>query len=108
MSGTVGAAVALTFIIAGTALVCTAISFKKKKKKPKLKEDVIKEVVRNSIQYLIGPIAKTSTSWVERFNRARFECEHHTFNTLTKDHNCFHGNTKTECHYKLCPLKEVD
>lgn len=54
---------------------------------------------------LISAIATSASTYLDMFNHARFECEHHAVNTLTKDHNCFHGNTKTECNHIFCPLK---
>jgi len=55
--------------------------------------------------HLISPIAIAATTYLDMFNLARLECEHHAMNNLTKNHNCFHGNTKTECNHILCPLK---
>jgi len=54
---------------------------------------------------LISPIAISASTYLDMFNHARLECDHHAMNTLTKAHNCFHGNTKTECDHMICPLK---
>ena len=54
---------------------------------------------------MIGLVAHEATKLVETFNKARFDCYHHAQNAQTKDNNCFHGNTKTECNIFLCPLK---
>jgi len=54
---------------------------------------------------LISAIAISASTYSDMFDNARLECEYHALNTLTKDHNCFHGNTKTECRYMICPLK---
>ena len=48
-----------------------------------------------SAQYLIGSTAEKVVKHIEIFNELRNLCEHHTFNILTKEHNCFHGRTKT-------------
>ena len=53
----------------------------------------------------IGAVALSATTYLEMFDKVRFDCEHHAMNTLTKAHNCFEGNTKTECNVMLCPLK---
>ena len=52
-------------------------------------------------------LATRAVEYEEAFNEARVNCEHHAQNNLTKDHNCFEGNTKTECNHQLCPLKNL-
>jgi len=54
----------------------------------------------------IRSLAIKATEYLELFNEHRGDCELHAFNTLTKDHNCFYGNTKTKCDALLCPFKE--
>jgi len=53
----------------------------------------------------IGAIALSATTYLEMFDKVRIDCKDHAMNTLTKAHNCFEGNTKTECNVMLCPLK---
>jgi hypothetical protein len=55
---------------------------------------------------IIGYIARYATYAINLFNENRKECCHHKFNILTERHNCFEGNTKTECNVLICPLKE--
>ena len=55
---------------------------------------------------VVGYAALQAVAYLNAFNEIRESCEHHTFNILTKDHNCYHGHTKTECNPILCPLKE--
>jgi len=57
---------------------------------------------------IIAALAMSATTYVDLFNEERVKCEDHAQNDLTKDHNCFHGNTKTECNHELCPLKKGD
>ena len=59
-------------------------------------------------EMLISAIAHAASAYVELFADYRKECKVYAQNTLTKDHNCYHGNTKTECNHELCPLKEID
>ena len=54
---------------------------------------------------IIGHAADNANRSIKLFNEIRLQCEDHKQNTLTKDHNCFHGNTKTECKPSICPLK---
>jgi len=56
-------------------------------------------------QNLISAIAISATKYFHMFNNARLQCDHHAMNSLTKNHNCFHRNTKIECNHILCPLK---
>lgn len=65
-----------------------------KKKKP---YSILPDIMKLSI---------AAVKAVEAFNKVRMGCYHHTQNTLTKVHNCYEGDTKTPCHYSLCPLKE--
>ena len=58
-----------------------------------------------SVEYTIGHTAEKVIKYIEIFNDLRKVCDQHAFNTLTKDHNCFHGRTKTECNPILCPMK---
>jgi len=62
--------------------------------------------MKNDYERIIGALALQATNAVEIFNKKRKDCSYHTLNTLTKEHNCFHGNTKTECNIFLCPLKK--
>ena len=42
----------------------------------------------------------------DAFELCRPDCAFYAHNSVSQDHNCFHGNTKTECNAFLCPLKE--
>jgi hypothetical protein len=58
-----------------------------------------------STDYTISDAAKKVVKYIRVFNNVRNKCCHHTFNQLTKAHNCYEGNTQTECNPILCPLK---
>ena len=53
----------------------------------------------------IGAVALSATTYLDMFDKVRVDCKHHAMNSLTKEHNCFEGNTKTECNVMVCPLK---
>jgi hypothetical protein len=59
-----------------------------------------------STKYTISEAAKEVVRCMGIFNDIRNKCFHHTFNQLTKAHNCYEGGTHTECNPILCPLKE--
>ena len=72
-----------------------------------MKGDTVAEKHKPFTQDMIGLVAHEATKLVDTFNKARFDCAHHAQNTQTKEHNCFEGNTKTECIHTLCPLKKA-
>lgn len=53
----------------------------------------------------IKSVAIEATRWAMTFNDAQKECEFFRLNQVTKEKNCFHGNTLTRCDLFICPLK---
>ena len=67
-----------------------------------------KATKQSSGQYLLGHTAAKVVKYLEIFNELREVCEHHALNEWTKNHNCWHENTKSECNAILCPMKGED